>query len=228
LDFQDHHSGYGNKIVMDCKELEQPLLLVQYFRSPDPIVVNRALICCHVLFYNPFKGMGFNYCHARTYTRHKEDDLSEDAFNRGLMCFYEKIRKDGFEVRDATVKTMFLAYCLMQLKGLVKNEERNSNKFRSGDPDIHIEKKENAFESGYTILNDENDQMDNNEELFRKGFELLDERSRNLILWRKYLKLKNEEIAFRTGLDAGSVNNEVYKSMEKLKKIINELRNTKR
>ncbi|MEI9910254.1 MAG: hypothetical protein WDO71_11620 [Bacteroidota bacterium] len=210
---------------MDCKELEQPPLLVQYFRSPDPIVVNRALLCCHVLFYNPFKGLGFNYCSTKTYTRYKENDLSEDAFSRGLMCFYEKIRKDGFETRDATVKTMFLAYCLMQLKGLVKNEERSSNRFRAGDPDILIEKKGNVDETGYGVLNEENDQMDKKEVLFRKGFELLDEMSRNLILWRKYLKLKNEEIASRTGLDAGSVNNEVYKSMEKLKKIINGLRN---
>jgi RNA polymerase sigma factor (sigma-70 family) len=210
---------------MDCNQLRQPPILVKYLRSESRGEVDRALNCFYELFYEMFSRMGGNYCYARSYTRYKGSELTDDAFSRGLLNFYQKIKSGGFDERGASVETAFISFCLWQLKGVVKTEERTAAKFGGSDPSLVLEKKGNDGEESYLLSKEENEAMDNREQLFQKGFALLDKRCRDLITWRKLLQLDNEEIAARSGLEPGSVNNEVYKCMKKLKKIIDELSN---
>ena len=61
------------------------------------------------------------------------------------------------------------------------------------------------------------------EDILNRAFKELGERGSNLIIWKKILKLSNEEIAARLGIQPGSVPNEVFKSFKKLKEIVERL-----
>ena len=66
--------------------------------------------------------------------------------------------------------------------------------------------------------------LNTKEEIFSSALKELGERGSNLIIWKKILKLKNEEIADRMGIKPDTVPNEVYKSFNKLKEIVDKLK----
>lgn len=209
---------------MDCNDIGQPILLVNYFRQDDEPTKSGVLKCFYKLYFETFKRLTFSICLNKPYTEHKGETLAREAFNDGLLSFYFFVREKGFADRGASVKSLFFTFCIKKLKGLITDIARQSVKKTGGNPEIVIAKVSETKEDDYQVSNDYEEQWKKNETLLNKALEILGERGKRLIYWRKVDKLGNEEIATLLNIQPGSVNNEVYKCLKRLNKIVDDLK----
>jgi RNA polymerase sigma factor (sigma-70 family) len=205
---------------MDCTEITDAQKLVAHFREDNEAQLNITFICFFSLFYEEFRLLTYKYCRNKIYTKHKEEELSSDAFNDGLLSFYSKLKISGFEEKGAKVKTVFFTFCLYKLLGLMKSLKRRLEKETVTDTTLPLNhEKEFDTENIFDVM-DYQMLLNMEEEILNRAFKELGERGSNLIIWKKILKLSNEEIAGRLDIQPGSVPNEVFKSFKKLKEIV--------
>jgi RNA polymerase sigma factor (sigma-70 family) len=209
---------------MDCIEITNSQKLVAYFRENNEIQLNIIFKCFFRLFYEDFRRLTYKYCLSKFHTKNKEEELASDAFNDGLMSFYYKLKKDGFEEKGAQVKTAFFSFCLFKLKGLTKTLERRFEKETPIDPLVSFNgEKEFNTDVNMTDILSYQILLNKEEEILNRALTELGERGTHLVVWKKVLKLSNEEIAARIGIQPDSVPNEVFKSFRKLKDIVERL-----
>ncbi len=208
---------------MDCKEINNSQKLVTYFREENEVHLNRVFKCFFNLFFEDFRRLTYKYCLNKFHTKHKEDELARDAFDDGLMSFYFKLKNEGFEEKGALVKTAFFSFCIFKLKGLTKALSRRFVKETVMDAEIPLNKPDLAATEELNDVLDYEQLLNAEEEILNRALKELGERGSNLIMWKKVLKLKNEEIAERMNIQPGTVPNEVYKSFNKLKEIVERL-----
>lgn len=209
---------------MDCKEITSPQQLVTFFREGNETQLNRVFKCFFSLFFEDFRRLTYKYCLNKLHTKHREEELAKDAFSDGLVSFYYKLKNEGFAEKGALVKTAFFSFCIFKLKGLTRTLGRRFVRETVVDPEETFNDTK-LIEDGE--LNDvlEYEQLfDAEEEIFSRALKELGERGSNLVIWKKVLRLKNEEIASRMGIKPETVPNEVYKSFNKLKEIVEKLK----
>ena len=193
---------------MDCKELDQPVLLTILFREEDERELARVFRCYYENYYKMFVLMLQRISERHAFLRNDPEFYASQAFNDGLLGFYEKIRKSGFVEGNAKLKTFFFAFCINKLRALITDQQRKGHKQARL---IRDSKEESSPEIEAEDLYGEQ------EALLQKALNMLDEKRRQYIILRKMYNLTNEEIAERMGIEPGTVNNEVYKSFLKLK-----------
>src|SRR6476660_4330357 len=132
---------------MDCIEIISSKKLVAYFREDNEIQLNIIFKCFFRLFYEDFRHLIYKYCLNKLHTKNKEEELASDAFSDGLMSFYYKLKKDGFEEKGAQIKTAFFSFCLFKLKGLTKALERRFERETTIDPVLSFDDKR-GFNTG--------------------------------------------------------------------------------
>jgi DNA-directed RNA polymerase specialized sigma24 family protein len=140
------------------------------------------------------------------------------------MSFYYKLKKDGFEEKGAQIKTAFFSFCLFKLKGLAKTLERRSDKETAMDPVLPFNDQQEDNTGSITDVQDYQILLNMQEEILDRALKELGERGTNLIIWKKILKLNNEEIADKISIQPDTVPNEVYKSFKKLKEIVDRIK----
>ena len=209
---------------MDCIEITSSQKLVAYFREDNEIQLNIIFKCFFRLFYEDFRHLIYKYCLNKFHTKNKEEELASDAFNDGLMSFYYKLKKDGFEEKGAQIKTAFFSFCLFKFKGLTKGLERRFEKEMTMDPVLPFNDKEEFNTGTITDVQDYQILLNMEEEILDRALKELGERGSNLIIWKKVLKLNNEEIAVKMNIQPDTVPNEVYKSFKKLKEIVDRIK----
>ena len=205
---------------MDCNEITSSQILVTFFREENDIHLNKVFKCFFNLFFEDFRRLTYKYCLNKFHTKHKEDELAKDAFNDGLMSFYFKLKSEGFEEKGAQVKTAFFSFCIFKLRALTKTLGRRSVKETVIDPGVMFNNQDIVSNGELTDVWDYEQLLNTKEEIFSFALKELGERGSNLIIWKKVLKLKNEEIADRMGIKPDTVPNEVYKAFNKLKEIV--------
>ena len=209
---------------MDCLEITSSQKLVAYFREDNEIQLNIIFKCFFRLFYEDFRHLIYKYCLNKFHTKNKEEELASDAFNDGLMSFYYKLKKDGFEEKGAQIKTAFFSFCLFKVKGLTKTLERRFEKETTMDPVLPFNDKEEVNTGTINDVQDYQILLNIQEEILDGALKELGERGTNLIIWKKILKLNNEEIAGKMSIQPDTVPNEVYKSFKKLKEIVDRVK----
>ena len=209
---------------MDCIEITSSQKLVAYFREDNEIQLNLIFKCFFRLFYEDFRHLIYKYCLNKFHTKNKEEELVSDAFTDGLMSFYYKLKKDGFEEKGAQIKTAFFSFCLFKLKGLTKTLERRYEKETTMDPVLPFNDKQEINTATTTDVQDYQILLNIQEEILDGALKELGERGTNLIIWKKVLKLSNEEIADKMSIQPDTVPNEVYKSFKKLKEIVDRIK----
>jgi len=209
---------------MDCTEITSSQKLVAYFREDNEIQLNIIFKCFFRLFYEDFRHLIYKYCLNKFHTKNKEEELASDAFNDGLMSFYYKLKKDGFEEKGAQIKSAFFSFCLFKFKGLTKTLERRFEKETTMDPVLPFNDKQEVHTGPITDVQDYQILLDMKEEILDRALKELGERGTNLIIWKKIHKLSNEEIADKMSIQPDTVPNEVYKSFKKLKEIVDRIK----
>ena len=205
---------------MDCNKITSSQILITFFREENDIHLNKVFKCFFNLFFEDFRRLTYKYCLNKFHTKHKEDELAKDAFNDGLMSFYFKLKSEGFEEKGAQVKTAFFSFCIFKLRALTKTLGRRSVKETVIDPGVMFNNQDIVSNGELTDVWDYEQLLNTKEEIFSFALKELGERGSNLIIWKKVLKLKNEEIADRMGIKPDTVPNEVYKAFNKLKEIV--------
>jgi len=66
--------------------------------------------CFYSLYFDFFKRFAYKVCLYKKHTRYKEDELAWEAFNHGLLDFYMLVRKNGFIIGEASVKTVLFSF----------------------------------------------------------------------------------------------------------------------
>jgi RNA polymerase sigma factor (sigma-70 family) len=209
---------------MDCNEINSSQRLVTFFQERDEMHLNRVFKCFFNLFFEDFRRLTYKYCLNKFHTKHKEDELAKDAFNDGLMSFYFKLKSEGFEEKGAQVKTAFFSFCIFKLRALTKTLGRRSIKETVIDAELTFNNQDMIKDDELKDVLDYEQLLNTKEEMFSSALKELGERGSNLIIWKKVLKLKNEEIAERMSIKPDTVPNEVYKSFNKLKEIVERLK----
>ena len=176
------------------------------------------------MFFEDFRRFTYNYCNNKIQAKYNEDELAKDVFNDGLMSFYYKLKNEGFEEKGAQVKTAFFSFCIFKLKGLTKTLGRRFIKESIVDMTSH---EKDFNETGSGELTDTKDYellLNMKEDILYRALKELGQRGSDLIICKKIHKLSNIEIAQRMNIQPGTVPNEVYKSFNKLKEIVERLR----
>ena len=211
-------------LYMNCIEVNNAKLVVEYFTSNQEPALSLTFQCFFKEFYHEFLLLCQKmYFSKMNFARFREEELAYDAFNQGLLKFYQYIREKGFEERGYKIKTFFFEFCILTLLGSLKTLKREFARKYQGDPDMVLVKEGSVDD--YDIENiSELDNIDKRQKaLLLQALEKISERCRKLIEWRKLNKIDKEEVAGRMGLAVGSVGNETYKCILRLKAIIREL-----
>lgn len=208
---------------MNCNEITNSQKLVAFFRDEDEVGLGRVFKCFFYLFFEDFRRLTHKYCHNKTHTRHQEEDLAKDAFSDGLMSFYYKLKNDGFEEKGAQIKTAFFSFCIFKLKGLTKVLSRRLIKETVVDP-VTQENNTGIFNDEIVDTREYEWLLNRKEEIISRALKELGERGARLVTWKKINKLSNEEMGLRMNIQPGTVPNEVYKSFNKLKEIVERLK----
>jgi RNA polymerase sigma factor (sigma-70 family) len=205
----------------NCNDINDPQLLVSHFREKRDEELNDLFKCFFESFYFDFKHLTKKFCEDRYYTKDKEDDLTSKAFQEGLLDFYFKLRTEGYVDKGEKIKIVFFSFNLNKLMALLKKLERRAVRESIMENDgIDNRVTETSFSDDpfdSVLLQEE---QEKHEAILNTALTELGERGTNLIVWKKMMRLSNEEIAGRLKITPGSVKEEVYRAFKQLKKII--------
>lgn len=190
---------------MDCSLINEPVFLNKEFINAQDEQLNQIFKCFFKQYYGDFKRYAKNRFNV------KEDTWIYDAFTDGLLSFYFTLKRKGFEEKKSSIKTIVFKFCTWKLIDIIKKKAEDNRGVISIDSE-----NEKIVLSEILPADDAIEKWDKLEKAFSK----LGEKCRNLLKWRKLDKLSNEEIAKRAGIEAISVNNEIYKCFKKLKALI--------
>lgn len=211
---------------MDCKQINDPATLFEMLSSEMESVITRAVKC----FYSEYREEGYYFCNSRIFEtlgvrKERRHELFEDAFSMSLTVFIRYFRNKEFETGRAKVKTVFFTFLIRGLKDAVEKLINKEKNLRDGGSSDIFENDVKTATPDFLTLADELERENMTYHLAQVGFAMLGERCRNLLRWRKYEKLKPEEIAEKMGtIKASSVNQAVHECMEKLRQIIRDLK----
>lgn len=215
---------------MDCNEINQPDLLVYHIRQDSEAGKNRVFRCfydqCFSYIASYFRKQIFPYW---TVAENWEEELTNEAFEDGLLEFYQSLRDKGFEqYRQAAVKTVLTTFCkrkLFRFMRKLSGSKKNSGTMMPWD-DEHDQT--NTALPDYAIREQE-EMKKHDEECRLEAMRRLPKRDANLLQWRKWKRQSNEEIAGQMdNIQPGTVTNEVYKSFKRLYVIYDNLRKNNR
>jgi len=207
---------------MNCKDLSEKELLAK-LKSDLQTEVNRVINCFYSLYYNEFLKVSWNlFSGKNNYSKTFREQAEKEAFNDGLNDFYFYVRDGKYVHKDASLQTAFLTFPKYKLMGIITDELRNKKREPDVDFDIVIELN-TAHTTSPEDITERGEKEKTEEHIFHTAWQNLGDRCRNLLTWRKYKKLSNEEIEKLCGVDANAVNNEVYRCFMRLKKNANGL-----
>lgn len=209
---------------MNCdvyREIRQVITVCLSMNRSDE---SGMLKCLKKLFFQLFCQRSKSWFWVNSINKFNNEEIFQDAFNLGLTKVWAKGRENKLDQSRPTEVTV-IGICMMQLKGLVTADNRYTSKnSRPGELEQLIEKA--SYNHNVYSMTDAGEEGKKRQEyeLLEKAFAQLSERCQQLITWRKLLKLKNEDIAKKLGIDPGTVTNEVYRSMCRLKNNVDQLK----
>ena len=212
---------------MDCNEINHPERLVEYFRSEEKSTISNVLKC----FYEQYHDFVLGFSNTKIFSvwpvrKERQLELFEDAFSDSLIAFFNYIRKRGFSNQGATVRTVFLTFHKRALWKSIEKAIEEDKLIRGGDPSALFDNALVAATPDFIRLKEAMEDENKRLEIFQLAFSSLGERCKNLIRWRKYEKLSNEQIAEKMKtVKPGTVTNEVHECLKKLIVIAKDLKN---
>lgn len=194
-----------------CEQLLNMETISAAFKNKQDELSDKIVSC----FFSCYKAIFLAWAKI-TYERHSQETIlfaAENAFSDGIMRLKEDAIKGKLYKDRATVKTVLFTYCGFVLLGSLKTEQRLAEK-----------NKKLA-----TILDSRNeyDPFENEEEthaarvqILTKALSKMSAEERKIIRWRQIEKKSNDEIAALLAIKVPSATNRIYRCMNKLKTIV--------
>lgn len=196
---------------MECHDITQPTVALEIIRSPEDNPRQKLFNCIYTLFYVNFLNWIMN--RYRSY-KHKGQLLEDakDAFQNGLMVFYQKSQQKDFIIRTS-LKTTIFSFALLQLLALFKKEK---NKYGSN---IYLEQFDLFFEDE-TLEIEKHALLAEQESELMAALLQLPKKQRDILILKFFGKLKSKEIAKTLNVSVGNVDNDSTKAYKALRSIL--------
>lgn len=196
---------------MDCLQITQAAEALRIVQNPLDSRLRQLFSCIYRLFRESFVAwICLRFAGSADKDRLRED--ARDAFQNGLMAFYNKAQGKNFTL-DKSLKTVLYSYGWLQLMTYFKKQKAG--------PEHDVYLRGLQFFAEDETLEAERQQLLNEKEIaLLKAINTLPPRRREILLLKFFEKLRSKEVAARLHLSPGSVDNEVSKGLKELRRIL--------
>ncbi|MFT4016190.1 MAG: sigma-70 family RNA polymerase sigma factor [Agriterribacter sp.] len=196
-----------------CQQLLNIETISDAFKN-NKIPLSEKIISC---FYSCYQSLFIKW--AKIMYGHYSPDViafaANDSFTDGVLKLQEAASRGKLYQSNASVKTVLFHYCRYKLLAQLKDEERLAGK----------NKKLAFFLSGQTMYSTgtENEMQEKRHELIMRALEKMTAEDRQIIQWRHIEEKTPDEIAALLAIKVPSATNRIYRCMERLRKLVEEM-----
>ncbi len=199
-----------------CEKLMNMETVCQAFKNNQPAISDRIISC----FYACYRLLFIKWAKI-TYQRYPEDMIefaANNSFTDGVMKLRESAGRDELYQSSASVKTVLFHFCRNLLLGHLTSEKRLAEKKQKLAPFIAGEITGNAVEAEGTV---EEDRCRN----LARALEKMPAADRQIIRWRHLEGKSNDEIARLLAITVASATNRIYRCMQRLRELVDDMEN---
>lgn len=198
----------------DCQELLNMEVISSAFKNQQHHIAERVISCFYSCFRLPYiKWAKITY-------KHYPDDVIEfaadNSFTDGVLKLKESASSNKLYHSKASVKTVLFHYCRNVLLGYLKTEIRLTEK----------NKKLERFllnQSGYHSIETEEDITEIRHENLMRALANMTVADRLIVQWRHIEEKSNDEIAGLLAITVASATNRIYRCMQRLRELVDEV-----
>lgn len=196
---------------MDCEQITQVSTALAIMQAPPDTRLEKLFHCIYSMFLGSFLKFILNRYSNNTILRERLLENAKDAFQNGILAFYDKGKKNELNIKGS-LKTTVYSFGRLQLLAIFKKDKIILGKdqfFESIDLWLDDESKENERQ---LFLNER-------EKILMGELRKLPLRQREIIIMKFFKNLSSKEIATKLGVTPGYVDNistRVYKEMRKI------------
>jgi len=155
-----------------------------------------------------------------TYHHYPSDTIeyaAKNSFTDAVLKLKEAASHNQLYKGNASVKTILFNYCKNILLGYLKNERRLLEKNKKLEPYL-------SAETGYAIVETENEITEERHGNIMQALIKMSDEDRQIIQWRHIEEKSNDEIAALLAITVASATNRIYRCMQRLRKLVEEMR----
>ena len=152
-----------------------------------------------------------------TYHRYSADMIefaAGNAFTDGVLKFKEAASRGELYQSNASVKTILFHYCRNMLLAHLTKENRLAEKNK---------KLEFLFPGEANTGETENEIKEKRHEVIMRALAKLSPEDRQIIQWRHIEEKSNDEIARLLAITVASATNRIYRCMQRLRELVNDI-----
>ena len=196
---------------MDCGEITQPPIALDIMQTPGDQRLQRLFSCIYSLFQASFLNWILHKYPGRAH-REKLWEDAKDAFQNGLMAFYNKSQKKQLTIKGS-LKTTIYSFGLLQLLANFKKE-------KSIYGITGFSKCLDLFFDNDLLEHERLELLNERESDLLEALRRLPDKQRQILEMKFFEKLKSKQIAERLDVSVGNVDNDSTKAYKKLRNIL--------
>lgn len=194
---------------MDCRQITQTTIALEIVQSPGDSRLQQLFNCIYRLFQESFLSWVNKRFAASTLRQTLRED-AKDAFQNGLMAFYNKAKGKNLSIHGS-LKTTLFSFGLLQLLACFKKEKKHRPLYLHG-LDLFFE---DAF-----LESEKQQLLSEKESELMKALGELPRRPRDILIMKFFEHLHSKEIACRLHVSAGHVDNEAARAFRLLRHML--------
>lgn len=197
-----------------CQELLN-IETISYAFKNNRYDINDKIVSC---FYSCYQSQFVQWAKI-TYNNYPADLIefvANDSFTDGVLKLKESACRGELYHGKASVKTVLFHYCRNILLGHLKNEMRLAEKNKKLEPLF-------SHQTRYHIGETENEVKENRHENVIRALAKMSAIDRQIIQWRHIDEKSNDEIARLLAITVASATNRIYRCMQRLRELVEEM-----
>ena len=198
---------------MDCEEITQLPVALTIMQTAEDRRLEKLFSCIYTKFSSTFLLWILSKYGNRSKSKTELLQDAKDAFQNGLMTFYEKSKKNELVIRGS-LKTTVYSFGLLQLLAFYK-KDRNVH----GQTDYFLDCIDALLDDEIS----ENERqlfLNERENILMEALKKLPEKERRILEMKFFKHLRSKEIAEILKVTPGNVDNEATKAYKKLRDIM--------
>jgi len=199
-----------------CQQLLNIETISLAFKNNQQHISDQIISCLYSCYQSQFVEW------ARITYHHYPADMIEfaanNSFTDGVLKLTEAASRNKLYQSNASIKTILFHYCRNMLLSYLKNEKRLAEKNKKLELLI-------SNETGYHAGEAENEINENRHGHIMLALEKMSAADRQIIHWRHIEERSNDEIAGFLAITIASATNRIYRCMQRLRKLVEEMDN---
>lgn len=198
----------------NCQQLLTIETISVAFKNNQRNLSDRIISC----FYSCYQLLFIKWAKI-TYAHYPADIIefaADSSFTDGVLKLKESASYNKLYKGRASVKTVLFHYCRNMLLGYLTNEKRLAEKNKKLYP---------AFSDGtaYDINEKEKELAESRHERIMLALAKMSAADRQIIQWRHIEEKSNDEIAGLLAITTASATNRIYRCMQRLRELVEEM-----